>query len=107
MSNKDERSLLTLICSALEDRKAKELVVLPLAGKADFADSMVIVTASSSRHGRALSDSVVSALKEGSIYFVVEGENNSDWLIIDSVLVVVHIFSQAARERYDLVGLWG
>ncbi len=103
----DGQSLLTLICEALDERKAKELVVLPLAGKADFAESMVVVTASSSRHGKALGDSVASALKARGDYCVIEGENSSDWLIIDSLLVVVHIFSQEARDKYDLVGLWG
>ena len=102
----DSRSLLALICCELEERKANELVVLQLAGKADFADSMVVVTAGSGRHSRALSDGVARALKDSGIYCVVEGEVGSDWLIIDSLSVVVHIFTREAREKYDLVGLW-
>ena len=103
----DGVAILALICSELEERKANELVVLPLAGKADFADSMVVVTAGSGRHSRAMSDGVARALKDSGIYCVVEGDVGSDWLIIDSLSVVVHIFTREAREKYDLVGLWG
>ncbi len=99
--------LLKLVVGALEDRKGEDIVILPLVGKADFAECMVIVTGGSRRHLGALSEGVMRSVRGGGWSFLVEGEESDDWVVVDILRVVVHVFSREARARYDLESLWG
>ena len=92
---------------ALEERKGEDVVVVPLAGKADFAECMVIATGGSRRHLAALSEGVMRSVRAVGWSFLVEGEESEDWIIVDALRVVVHVFSREARTRYDLESLWG
>lgn len=78
-----------------------------LAGKADFADSMLIASGTSSRHVGALADRVVQALKSvGFEHVMVEGKESCDWVLVDAGDVVVHIFKPEARRYYNLEKMW-
>ncbi len=103
----DDENLLSVVVAALEERKGEDVVVLPLAGKADFAECMVIATGGSRRHLGALSDGVMRSVRGAGWSFLVEGEESEDWIVVDVLRVVVHVFSREARARYDLESLWG
>lgn len=78
-----------------------------LAGKADFADSMVIASGTSSRHVGALADRVAEALKSvGFETVMVEGRESCDWVLVDAGDVVVHLFRPEVRSYYNLEKMW-
>lgn len=94
-----------LIADTLEDNKAKDIVSIDLTGKTSIADTMVIATARSSRHLDALAEHLNIALKHKTPV-MVEGKDGSQWVVVDAFSVVVHLFTQDARELYDLEKLW-
>lgn len=93
---------------AAQDRKAVNLTVLDVGKICSFADYFVICTGTSSRHTRAISDAIHERLKKKSdvIPAHLEGYTQSDWILMDYFDFVVHIFSERAREFYDLERLW-
>lgn len=106
-TKKIECNLLSAAQQALEDRKALNLVVLPLQGKTDLADAFLIASASSKRHMHALNQAVTEKMKNLGAFFIIDGENSDEWIVVDAFHVVVHIFSHEAREKYNLESLWG
>ena len=69
---------------------------------------MIIASATSSRHAKALSDRVVEDLKSNNILVLgVEGQDTSDWILIDCEDLVINIMNNETRAYYDLETLWG
>lgn len=73
----------------------------------DFTDCFVIATASSPRLLNSLIKSIDEEIKAQTGYNpIVEGVNNEDWVVLDYGYVVVHLFSEDARNYYDIEDLW-
>ena len=100
---------LKIIClDALEDMKAKDILPLDIRGISGFADWFIIATASSSRNAKAISNKIIEAVKENKLKVVgVEGQEDSEWVLIDCGDVVVNVMQKETREFYDLESLWG
>ena len=97
-----------VIASSLEDDKAEDLVVLDLAGRASFADRMVIATGMADRQIAAMATHLQEKLKAVGIPRVqVEGATGSDWVLIDAGDIVIHLFKPEARALYALERMWG
>ena len=95
------------ILTQLEDNKALDIISIDLKGKSDIADFLVIATGTSNRHVGSLSENLISELKKDGIKDIkAEGINKSDWVLIDSGDVIVHIFRKEVREFYNLEKLW-
>ena len=95
------------ILSKLEDNKALDIVSIDLEGKSDIADFLVIATGTSNRHVGSMSEHLINELKkEGIKEIKAEGINKSDWVLIDSGDVIIHIFRKEVREFYNLEKLW-
>lgn len=94
--------------AAAEGRKALELKVLDVGGNCSFADFFLICSATSSRHAQAISDAIAQELAKGSGIRPshLEGYSQGEWILMDYFNFVVHIFSERAREYYDLERLW-
>jgi ribosome-associated protein len=89
------------------DKKASEVEILDVTGKVDYADFLVLMTGQSDRHVAAIADAVEEQLgKLGFNAISVEGLPRGQWVLIDFVDVVVHVFQEDARSLYDLDGLW-
>jgi ribosome-associated protein len=100
--------LKALVIEALEDRKAIDIKVLDVRGKSNVTDIMVISSGTSNRQVRALADSVVEKAKEHGLRPLgVEGDRNSEWVLVDLGDVVVHVMHPQTREFYNLEKLWG
>lgn len=100
--------LLTLVQSALEDLKARDLVMIDVRGESTVTDYMVIATGTSRRHVVAVAQEVIEQVKAaGLVPIGVEGQNASDWVLVDVGDVVVHVMMEDARAFYDLERLWG
>lgn len=96
------------VVSALEDIKAKDILVLDVRKLTSMTDCMIIASADSNRQTRALSDNVQKKLKAlGEDVIGVEGEGSGEWVLVDLGAVVVHIMQPTIREYYNLEQLWG
>ncbi|MBZ2189992.1 ribosome silencing factor [Alcanivorax sp. JB21] len=99
--------LLDTIINALEELKARNVSSLDVREFTSIADNMVIATGTSSRHVKALADNVAEQAKAAGYPPVgMEGQQNSEWVLVDLGDVIVHVMLPATREYYDLERLW-
>ncbi len=97
-----------LVLQSLKDDKAEDIVTIDLEGKADFAHYMVIASGRSSRHINSMADSLVDHVQDFGVHDVhMEGAAKGEWVLIDALDVVVHIFKPESRTTYDLERMWG
>ena len=107
MTTERLEACLTLVKATLDDMKDKDVTVLNVEDLTDVMERIVIADGTSKRHVRAMADSLgADAKKAGFMPLGREGGNDSDWTLIDLGAVVVHMMTPAAREFYDLEGLW-
>jgi ribosome-associated protein len=98
---------LSAVLASLEDDKAEDIVSIPLAGKSEMADHMVIATGRSSRQVGAIAEKLADRLKaELGLVVRMEGKDLGDWVLIDGGDVVVHVFRPEVREFYQLEKMW-
>ena len=91
----------------LDEHKAQDVLRLDIRSLTDMADEMIIVTATSNRHGYALADKLCEWSKApGNRPLSVEGLDTGEWILIDFVDVIVHIFLKDVRELYQREKLW-
>lgn len=91
----------------LLEKKALDMLALDLAKGTGPSEAVVIVTASSTRHGQGLADHVLqSARNENFEYLSMEGYVVGQWILLDLNDVIVHIFQSEARALFRLNDLW-
>lgn len=99
--------LVTLCCRVLDDKKAGEISVLDVSVQSSITDYLVLATATSEPHLRALRVELEKALDADHIHLVgMETAQESGWLVIDAFDVMIHLFLAETRERYGLERLW-
>lgn len=99
--------LVKLCCRVLDDKKAGDLTVLDVSEQSSITDYLVIATATSEPHLRALRVELEKAMDAAKVHIVgMESAQESGWMIIDAFDVMVHLFLAASRERYGLERLW-
>lgn len=92
---------------AAQDHKAVELSVLDLRGICSFTDYFIICGGTSTRHAQAICDAVVEQFRKSGVSPThAEGYARAEWILVDCLDFVVHIFSGNARQFYDLERLW-
>lgn len=106
----DSEKLTKAIVKGMQEKKASEIVVLDLREvKNAVADFFVICSGGSDKQLEAISDSVdeevFKATKEKPWH--AEGKSNKEWMILDYINVVTHIFRTDRRHFYNLEKLWG
>lgn len=83
------------------------MVALDVREISTFADYFIICTGGNSRQIQAIADEIEVQLKKfGEYPSSIEGYQNAEWVLVDYGDVVIHIFSEKAREYYDLDRLW-
>ena len=96
-----------IIEKTLDDNKANNIISIDLKKKSFIADYMIIASGTSSRHLQSLSEILVSELKKvGLKECRIEGKESSDWKLVDTIDVIVHIFHPDKRKFYDLEKMW-
>lgn len=109
-SPKETMSLLDAVVEGMQERKAKNITVLNLKGIENrVTDYFVICDADSNTHVNSIADSVeetVEKMTKERAYHT-EGQQNGEWILIDYINVVAHIFLRETREHYNIEGLWG
>jgi len=105
--DRDGSALLSAILASLDDDKAEDIVTIPLAGKSEMADYMVIASGRSSRQVSAIAEHLADRLKQDrGIVARTEGKDLGDWVLIDAGDVIVHVFRPEVREFYQLEKMW-
>lgn len=95
------------ILHSLDENKAEDVVSINLAGKASFADALIVASGRSSRHIAALADHISDAIRaKGFIPPIIEGKESPDWVLLDAGDVVVHLFRPEIRQMYNLEKMW-
>ena len=103
-------SLTDLAIEGLRDKKGLDIVRMDLKKSSGaITDYFVICTGTSDRHVKALADSVQDTIREQIRQkpLNVEGTQLGEWVLIDYVDIVIHIFLQDKREFFSLEDLWG
>ncbi len=104
----NSKKLCELAIEALEDIKGIDIKVLDVVKKSSVTDIMVFASGSTSRQVKALAASVAEkAKKAGSPVLGVEGDDTSEWILVDLGDVVVHVMQPSIRDFYNLEKLWG
>ena len=99
--------LKALILKTLDTNKALDIVSIDLKNKSSIADYMIIASGTSSRHIQALSEQVVEKIKLSGIKNCkIEGNESSDWKLIDGIDIIIHIFNPEKRKFYELEKMW-
>jgi ribosome-associated protein len=102
--------LITTLISSIEDVKGNDISILDLRDiENTVCDYFIICEGTSNTQVNAISNSiqkkVSKELRENPWH--VEGEDNAEWILIDYVNIVVHVFQKHIREYYDIESLWG
>lgn len=105
----DSSKLVEIVIEAIEEKKGEKVVILNLQKiNQAVSDYFVVCHGNSSTQVAAIADEVEKKVKEelGESPFHTEGVTNAEWVLLDYVNVVVHIFQEEQRNYYDLEGLW-
>ncbi|AJC49556.1 ribosome silencing factor [Allofrancisella guangzhouensis] len=101
----DQRLDITI--EALDDLKGINIQTIGVEHLTDMMDKIIICTASSTTHARALAKHLEHELKKNTITILgIEGDNKADWVLVDIGDIVVHIMLEETRNLYALEKLW-
>jgi ribosome-associated protein len=91
-----------------EEKSARDIVILDMQGLVSYTDYLIVCTGSTPRQTKAIADEVRLRMKDdhGVVARKVEGAREGEWILIDLLDVVVHIFTPEARQFYRLDRLW-
>ena len=104
----NSKQLSELAIEALEDIKGIDIKVLDVVNKSSVTDIMIFASGNTSRQVKALANSVAMKAKEAGVPALgIEGDDTSEWVLVDLGDVVVHIMQPSIREFYNLEKLWG
>ena len=100
-------ALHSLVLKSLDDDQAVDVVTIPLTGKSNIADHMVIASGRSTRQVASMASKLADRIKQELKKNVrIEGLSAADWVLIDADDVIVHIFRPEVRSFYNLERMW-
>src|SRR5438445_4892578 len=108
MKKNDLKRQVSKAIGACREKKAEEITILELEkGPGPFTDYFVVCSGTNPRQVQAISDEVEERLERTGLRPThVEGYKQAEWVLLDYVDFVVHVFSEKARKFYDLERLW-
>src|SRR5216684_2034852 len=108
MRKNDLKRQVSEVISACQEKRAEEITVLELEKAAGaFTDYFVVCSGTNPRQIQAIADEVEERLRKADLRPAhVEGYKKAEWVLLDYVDFVVHVFSEKARKYYDLERLW-
>lgn len=103
----DSNKLTEQIIEAAYDAKGMDIAALDVSNNFGLADYFVVLSGQSDRHVQGLANKIIQSIEgSGAQVYSIQGMEEGHWVVIDTVDVVVHIFYEPLRERYDLESLW-
>ena len=104
----EDKQLAVAAAKIARDRNCTDITVLDLTGISPATNFFVIATSTSDRQARSVADEISKeARQQGHQRFGIAGYNRGQWILLDYVTVVVHIFDVDQRDYYNLEMLWG
>ncbi|MFN0275837.1 MAG: ribosome silencing factor [Chitinophagales bacterium] len=107
--DREQYSLADVVIESIQDKKGEDIVVLDLQKVPDtITDYFIICHADNTTQVRAIANHVLDSVKQktGFLPFSKEGFANAEWVLIDYLNTVVHIFYKEKRTFYQLEELW-
>lgn len=103
----DNKALSLEVFKALDDNKGHNIKVLDVRGLTSIADYFIIATGTSTRHATSLAENVEEVLsKIGFDTAHKEGYRTGEWILLDYIDVIVHVFTEETRDFYKLEKMW-
>lgn len=102
------RDLALVAAQAADAKKASDIVLVDMRGVVAYTDWLVVATGQTSRQTKAIAEEVRKRVKEETGRFArrTEGEREGEWVLLDYLDAVVHVFTPQSREFYRLDRLW-
>ena len=101
------KTLALKVARAALEKGACSIQIIDLRGRADYADILVLCSGTSTRHVGAIAQAIEHELRRSRARPAsIEGLSSSQWVLIDFIDVVAHVFLEDVRAYYDLEGLW-
>jgi ribosome-associated protein len=96
------------LATIVDEKGARDVVALDVHDLVGYTDFLVICTARNERQAKAIHDEIYHRMKrDGLLPARVEGEREREWILVDYLDAVLHVFTPELRERYRLEVLWG
>ena len=96
-----------LLTTFLEDEKGSDVTVINVSNQTSIADYMIIVTARSGRHAKALANTCMEKMKaNGLVAISAHGLEQGEWVLVDFNDIILHIMTPESRAFYHIEGLW-
>jgi ribosome-associated protein len=102
----DKQKILNLIAQTIFNKKGFNILVLDVRNFSSLADYYVIAEGTVDRHVKSLGTAVIDVVQPEYKPFHTEGTQTGDWVVIDFVDIIVHLFTPELREKYALEQLW-
>lgn len=94
--------------NVLQEKKAKNISLIDIAEKSSFTDYLIVATGGSERQVGTLASELGNKLAEQGVFAKnVEGKRASGWILLDYGDLIINIFSEEQRSRYNLEKIWG
>jgi len=107
MSNNHSLELAKFIAESIDEKKGNDIKLIDLKNVADYTDYFVIASADSEIQIRAIANWVKDEVEDNGLkVYRSEGMQTLEWVILDYVDVVVHLFKPEARDKYNLEKMW-
>lgn len=108
MTSMSKNKAAQIAVKALEDKKGLDVKIINLESSSGLADALVIATGTSETHVGTLADNVELELsKAGLDVLGTEGSPANQWVLVDAVDVIIHVFLPDTRKLYNLEKMWG
>jgi ribosome-associated protein len=103
----DVEELISSVAQTIYDKKGYNIVVIDVKGVSSFTDYFIIAEGNIDRHVKAISRSIQETASEaGHSITHIEGMEEGDWVVLDYLDFIVHIFTPELRDRYRLEEVW-
>ena len=101
------KHLVDFVCYELKEIKADKITKLNVSKRTTVTDYIVVCSANSKRHAKAIGEKLMTEAKRQKLSFIgMEGAEESEWILVDLLYVVVHIMLAETRDFYKLEDLW-
>ncbi len=107
MTQIDETFYLNSIAQAIFDKKGFNILALDVRGISSLTDYIIIAEGNVEKHVSAIAEGIMENLEsQGQRALYVEGLGDGDWIVLDYLHIMVHLFTPEMREKYHLEQLW-
>ena len=106
LTREQEYEIAKAMMKALEDKKGMDVTILEVGKKTVLTDYFIIATGTSGTHVNALADEVEFKIKTDNGVSPLSVQGKNEWVLMDYGFAVVHVFTEEARNHYNLERLW-